>query len=223
MSADRSWEARADRLAADAIAAGEPTGWFERLYGEAKRGEVPMPWNRRGPQPLLAEWAVRRAPQTGSALVVGCGLGADAEFISDLGLLTTAFDVSQSAVELATARHPDSVVRYAVADVLAPPPAWSGAFDLVVEVYTLQALPPDLRPRAAAAIAGFVAPGGVLLVIAAARDDDAPPGPGPPWPLTRSEIEGLACPGLGVVAVERIHDGDDPRFTRWRAELRRPA
>lgn len=53
-----------------------------------------------------------------------------------------------------------------------------------------------------------VAPGGTLLVIATAREDDEG-ADGPPWPLTRAEIDAF---GLDPVRVELI-DG------RWRAEL----
>ena len=70
----------------------------------------------------------------------------------------------------------------AVADLLAPPAEWAGAFDLVVECNNVQALPRELRDTATAAVASFVAPGGTLLVVAAAATawgED-----GPPWPLT---------------------------------------
>src|SRR6185369_8168068 len=66
-------------------------------------------------------------------------------------------------------RFPASSVAYAVADLLAPPDAWRGAFDLVAETYTLQVLPPPARREAARALAALVAPTGVLLVIARGR------------------------------------------------------
>jgi hypothetical protein len=84
----------------------------------------------------------------------------------------------------------------------------------VVESYTVQALPEALRAQATAAVASFVAAGGTLLVIAAGRE----PGEhadGPPWPLTRDEVEAFAGEALNVVALERDADG------RWRAEFRR--
>jgi hypothetical protein len=40
-------------------------------------------------------------------------------------------------------------VHYQVADLLAPPPGWQGAFDLVAEIYAVQAL---YGPARAAAI-----------------------------------------------------------------------
>ncbi len=60
---------------------------------------------------------------------------------------------------------------YQVADLLALPPRWQGAFGLVAEVYTVQALFGPAREAAIAALPGLVAPGGTLLVIARATDD----------------------------------------------------
>ncbi|MGA9314644.1 MAG: hypothetical protein WBV77_08455, partial [Solirubrobacteraceae bacterium] len=45
------------RLASASLGAGDPTGWFNRLYAAGARGQVPVPWRRRQPHPLLARWA----------------------------------------------------------------------------------------------------------------------------------------------------------------------
>jgi 2-polyprenyl-3-methyl-5-hydroxy-6-metoxy-1,4-benzoquinol methylase len=80
----------------------EATAWFERLY--AAGGGVP--WDRGAPHPLLADWARGRSFAGGRALVVGCGLGEDAELVARLGFVTTAFDVSPTAIERARERFP---------------------------------------------------------------------------------------------------------------------
>jgi SAM-dependent methyltransferase len=188
---DPNWGRRADRLAAEALAEGRPTAWFDRLYAEARRGEVAMPWDREGPHPLLVRWAASRR-----ALVVGCGLGTDAEFVASLGYATEAFDVSASAIAEIRARRPDSPVRYHVADLLDLPADWRGAFDLVVESYTVQALPVSVRARAIAAVRDLVSPGGTLVVIADARGDADPLPVEPPWPLTREELDTFATAPL---------------------------
>jgi SAM-dependent methyltransferase len=121
---DRS-EPDTTRLATASLAAGDPTGWFEQLYAEAGAGTAEVPWDVPRPSKLLAEWA-RDTAVVGagrSALVVGCGLGRDAEFLAGLGFTTTAFDISATAVRTARERHPDSPVEYGVADLLDPP--WS--------------------------------------------------------------------------------------------------
>lgn len=211
-------DARARALAAEALAADDPTGWFERLYAEARSGAAVVPWDRGSPHQLLAEWAAP-AGAGKRALVVGCGLGRDAEFVAGLGFGTVAFDLSETAVRTARDRHPDSAVEYRQADLLAAPAQWRRAFDLVVESMTVQSLPAELRPAAIAAVPEFVAPGGTLLVIAAAREPDEP-ADGPPWPLTRAEIDAFATGGLELVRVEDVPaTGEAAR--RWRAEYRR--
>jgi SAM-dependent methyltransferase len=215
------WEQHAERLAEQSLAAGDATGWFEQLYAAGRAGSVAMPWSREHPHPLLAAWTRERALDGSGlrAVVVGCGLGADAEHVAALGYDTVAFDVSSTGVDLARSRHPGTAVRYVVADLLPLPPDWSAAFDLVVEVYTVQALPDPLRRRAIGEAAGLVAPGGTLVVVAAARGEADPAPDGPPWPLTRDEVEAFAADRLTPVRIDRIPDQDDPAFRQWLAEF----
>jgi SAM-dependent methyltransferase len=208
-----------DRLSAASLAAGDATGWFDKLYIEAQEGTAQVPWDRPEPTALLSEW-VRRAALDGAgrrALVVGCGLGRDAEFVAGLGFATTAFDIAETAVRVARERHSGSPVDYRVADLLAPPAEWRSAFDLVVESNNVQALPRTLRARATAAVSSFVAPGGTLLIVAAAATSWGEDGP--PWPLTRDEVSAFATGGLVEVAVEEIPAEDDPLVVRWRAQF----
>jgi pimeloyl-ACP methyl ester carboxylesterase/SAM-dependent methyltransferase len=213
------WQLQADRLAAEALAADDPTGWFDRLYGAAAHGSVSMPWDRDTPNLLLGQWA-RASDLTGggrSAVVVGCGLGADAEFLAQLGFRTIAFDISQTAVRLARNRHPDSVVDYRTADLFDLPPDWIGAFDLVVEIYTVQALPNSLRPAATSRVGSLVAPGGTLLAIYSAREVGEPLPAGPPWPLDRNDIRAFATGGVQEVSVELVALAEGSR--QWLAEF----
>lgn len=214
------WEQAEDSFVAPSLAAGDATGWFDKLYAAAAEGRVTMPWSRTDPHPLLVQWA-QRTGQTGTgrtAVVVGCALGADAEFLAGLGFTTTAFDVSPTAIQLARERYPRTAVRYVSADLLHVPAAWQRAFDLVVEIITLQALPPELHPRAAAAVRELVAGSGTLLVIGALPDENVV---SPPWALTRAEIEGLASDGLDTVAIATMAMPGKPTELRWRAEYRR--
>jgi SAM-dependent methyltransferase len=207
-----------------AAGADDETGWFEALYAEAEAGDTVVPWADGDANPHLIEWAERRRLDgTGQrALVVGCGLGYDAEFLARLGYAVTAFDVAPTAIARAIRENPGTGVAYLTADLLAPPPAWAGAFDLVVEAYTVQALYGPVRARALAALPSPVAPGGTLLVIARATND-AEPERDPammPWPLTRAELDQAGGP-LRAVTVEQFLDAEDPPKLRWRAEFRR--
>jgi hypothetical protein len=209
------------RLAAESLAGNDPTGWFERLYVAAEDGEAVVPWDRGGPNPLLVQWTEANAVDGAGrrALVVGAGLGDDAEHVAGLGFETVAFDIAATAVQSAQRRFPRSRVQYRTADLLDPPGEWRAAFDLVVESITVQALPPELHPAATARVTEMVAPGGTLLVISGGRDERDGPVEGPPWPLTRAEIEAFAGGGLRPVRLEEIGTGAE---LRWRAELRRP-
>jgi SAM-dependent methyltransferase len=198
----------------------DPTAWFERLYVAAQGGEAQIPWDRGAPNPRVVEWAERGGVRGGGrrAMVVGAGLGADAEYVSGLGFETVAFDVSRTAVETTRRRYPESRVSYEVADLLAPPDRWREAFDLVVECLTVQSLPEDTHPLTIAAVGRMVAPGGTLLVVATGRAEGEPVD-GPPWPLTRREVESFAQGGLEAVRIEELRDEGEP--PRWRAEFRR--
>ncbi|MEV4544235.1 class I SAM-dependent methyltransferase [Micromonospora echinaurantiaca] len=211
------------RLSAESLAAGDPTGWFERLYTEAERGDAVVPWDRDAPHRLLAGWTAARG-LTGAgrrAVVVGCGYGRDAEHVAGLGFATVAFDISPTAVRTARTRYPGSPVDYRVADLLDPPAGWRRGFDLVVESMNVQALPPEVRAAGFGAVADLVAPGGTLLVIAAGRADDEEPPAAPPWPLTRGEVDAFAGDGLAPVRIEELRDPS--AGLRWRAEFHRPA
>ena len=153
-SAQRALEEEEDaRLASASLAAGDPTGWFDRLYAAGARGQVPVPWSRRQPHPLLVQWAsARELSGAGQrAVVVGCALGADAEYVAALGFDTTGFDISGTAIRLARRRFRGSSVRYVVADLLDYPQAWLRAYDLVIEIITVgparPAPPPGHRQR----------------------------------------------------------------------------
>jgi SAM-dependent methyltransferase len=211
-------------LAERSIAAGDPTAWFEQVYAAAAAGQTEVPWDRGVPSPFLVQWAQQRGldgTQGKRAVVVGCGLGEDAEFVAGLGFQTVAFDISPTAIATARRRFADSAVEYLVANLLDPPGVWHRAFDLVVESLTLQALPDPPRREAIPRVGDLVAPGGTLIVIARARDDGEAVD-GPPWALTRSEIDALGQAGLEPARVEDLRDEALPWPRRWRAEFRRP-
>jgi hypothetical protein len=67
----------------------------------------------------------------------------------------------------------------------------------------------------------MVAPGGTLIVIAGVGDAPQAREDGPPWPLTRAEVESFAFGGLRPVRIELV-DVAQPGDRRWRAEFQRP-
>jgi SAM-dependent methyltransferase len=208
------------RLSGEATRDGDPTSWFEQLYADAAQGHAIVPWDRRAPHPLLVDWVERQPATSGLTLVVGSGLGDDAAFLAAHGYRVIAFDISRSAIESARRRFPTSPVDFRIADLLNPPAEWRQHFDLVVETYTTQSLPVRLRPTVVLHVGRFVAPGGKLVVLAVARDVDEAVD-GPPWPLSRADIESFAVEGLEVLSLDEIRD--PPGTHHWRAVFSRPA
>ena len=185
-----------DRLVAQALAAGDPAGWFEHFYRASAAGEVELPWNRAEPHRLLTRWAAERGLDGSGrrAIVVGCGQGADAEYVARLGFQVVAFDIAETAIRLARQRYPDSAVRYQAADLLDLPGQWLRAFDLAVEIITVQALPDPPQRQAMVNVGRLVGQGGTLFAVEAFRR------------------EHRACPRAGALATEprghrRLRDG----------------
>lgn len=221
-STDRSWSAAANRLGADAAHDERPTRWVEQLWSAAERDELDLPWDRTDVFPVVADELGVLGPGDGRrAVVVGAALGADAEALARAGWRTTAFDISAAAVRLVRQRHPDSPVDYREGDLLDLSDDLVGAFDLVVEIFTVQAMPLGARPGAVAGVRRLLAPGGTALVVQFVRGD-ADPDVGPPWLLDRTEMESFAG---GDVHLESLTvEGpvrDDRDDTVWLARLRR--
>jgi len=204
-------------LAHAAIAAGDPTGWFEPLYAAAENGDAVIPWVRGQANAELIAWVAGHPGEGRRALVVGSALGDDPELVAGAGYATTAFDISPTAIRAVGKRFPKSTVDYQVADLLNPPASWQRAFDLVVEIINIQAMPRDVRPAAISSLAGFLAPGGTLLVSEVAEEStDAENWVGPPWPFSRAEIEAIARDGVRLVSLELVRDN-----TRYWAQFTR--
>jgi SAM-dependent methyltransferase len=206
------------RVAAESLAQGDATGWFERFYQQVGGDWDRVPWADRRPNPYLVAWlrTFGAAPTRKRCLVVGCGLGDDAEALASAGFEVTAFDIAPTAIEAAQRRFPRSGVDYMVADILHPPPAWTAAFDLVFEAYTLQGLPIALRREAMLSITTLLAPAGRVFVLCRARESDEPLGE-LPWPLSREELTAFEDAGLRATSVDDVLDDETPPVRRFRA------
>lgn len=200
---------------------------YEQVYESVGDDLTRVPWAALRAHPLLCHWLDDHPAQPGErALVVACGLGDDAEELSRRGYEVTAFDASPTAIAWCRKRFPDSPVDYHVADLFDLPPAWRRAFDLVVEIHTIQALPPPRHGAVIAAVAGTVAPGGKVVVITFGRLETEEPRGGPPFPLLRSELAAFAAEGLREVEAfedtfTNEHLAPHP-LIRWRIVYQRP-
>lgn len=210
-------------LALPYIEAGDATGWFERLYSGAAGDPAVIPWADLKPTPGAVAWCEREQVDGAGrrALVVGCGLGDDAAYLADRGFLVTGFDISESAIAWCRKRYADRPMQFDQGDLFSPPRGWVAGFDFVLEVNTLQAMPPRTRAGAVRPLGTLVAPGGRLLVVARGRDAADPEGE-LPWPLTREELTPLRDDGLIEERFEDFLDDEDPPVRRFRISYLRP-
>jgi SAM-dependent methyltransferase len=187
---------------------------FDEYYAASRGADVrAVPWAHGAAHPFLHQWLERAdTPPAGRnrALVIASGLGDDAEALAARGWQVTAFDASETAIAWTRERFPDSPVDYHVADLFALPPEWTAAFDLVVEIHTIQALPPTRRQRVIARIASTVAPGGTLFVVTFLRDARTPT-TGRPWPLTKREVASIGRHGM-IETARHIADDHPGRL-----------
>lgn len=195
-------------LATESMKQADPSGWFETLYAEAKGDATQVPWAKNIPHPYLQDW-LDSAPQgQGNALVIGCGLGDDAEALAKQGYTVTAFDISPSAIAWCQQRFPNSGVNYQVADLFNLDTSWQHHFDLVYECRNLQALPIDVRSPIIDTVASLVASEGSLLAITRLRDDNTIP-EGPPWALSEQELTRFEESGLQEIRRDAFVEGTE--------------
>ncbi|HEV8592802.1 MAG TPA: rhodanese-like domain-containing protein [Pyrinomonadaceae bacterium] len=208
---------RAREIAAEFAEKGDATGWFDALYKEAAGNNEVIPWADLEPNRYFKAWAEKIGLEGNGrkALVVGCGLGDDAVYLDDLGFEVTAFDISPTAIDWARKLHAERKIRFETADLFQPFRGWLGAFDFVLEVYTIQPLPMEMRPDVIDAIAAFVAPKGELVVVTRGRGDDEEP-EDLPWALSRKDLSRFGENGFSETLFETMTDDSEdepvPRF-----------
>ena len=211
--------AKARQLAQEFLQRDDRTGWFELLYADAEENEEHIPWGDMRSNPGLVDWLEQKNIQGNGrrALVIGCGLGDDAEELSRRGFSVVAFDIAPSAIAWCKKRFPTSSVEYVVADVLQTPGDWQHSFDFIFEAYTLQVLPPDLRAKAMVGMANLLAVDGTLLVICRGRAPEDHPGL-MSWPLTVDELNIFSATGLRQIQFEDYLDQEQPPARRFRIQ-----
>jgi len=200
------------KLAEKFIAASNPTGWFEALYKEARGDNEKIPWADLEPNRFLRAWAEKTNLQGNGrkALVVGCGLGDDARFLHNLNFDVIAFDISPTAIDWARRLHRGTDIKFVVADLFNAPHEWYQAFEFVLEIYTIQPLPLEMRPQTINAIANFVQFKGLLIVVTRGREDDEIPRE-LPWALSREDLSQFEANGLKQIDfTQMLGDEEEP-------------
>ncbi|MEA5593550.1 class I SAM-dependent methyltransferase [Rivularia sp. UHCC 0363] len=191
------------------------SNWFDNIYIKAKGDSNQVPWANMTASAYLKDWLNHsHLDQNFSglkALVVGCGLGDDAEALAQKGFNVTAFDISPTAIDWCKQRFPNSSVNYVVADLFNLNPQWLRNFDFVFEARTIQSLPLTVRSQVMETVAQLVASEGTLLVVTVTRDTPEEPD-GPPYPLSLEEIDYFQK--LGLQEIRRDAFSEKNRFPK---------
>lgn len=179
-----------------------PNDWFETLYSESNESGSGVPWANMAPHPFFKKWIDQFSALVNekTALVVGCGLGDDAIELESKGYKVTAFDVSESAIELCKKRFPSSNVEFVKADLIEGVSDWYRKFDLVLEIFTIQALPPKYEETLIQNISDFVSDDGQLIVIAEVQSQKRIYENGPPWLLNHDYVKSFERKGLKQIS-----------------------
>ena len=168
----------------------DPTGWFDSIYKSANGDHTKVFWADLEPSPYLVSWLEKNPIDKPSkrACVIGCGVGDDAEALSEFGFEVTAFDISVTAIELCKNRYKDTKVNYVVADLFDYPKEWFESFDVVYECNTIQVLPGDYRIKARIAMSSLICKDGYILVSCRSRNESEKEN-AIPLPLTKGEMD----------------------------------
>lgn len=207
--------ARVREIQEEFASRGDVMGWFDALYQEAGGDNDVIPWADLEPNAYFRKWAESTglSGEGRTALVVGCGLGDDAKYLDELGFKVTAFDISPTAIDWARKLHANTDIVFETCDLFQPFRAWIGSFDFVLEIYTIQPLPLEMRPQVVDAIAAFVKEGGKIVVVTRGREDDVEPDE-MPWPMSRHDLSRFESNDLTQTdfVVMPGEDGEPPRF-----------
>jgi len=189
----------------------DPMGWFNSIYTDANGDHNNVFWADLEASPYLLEWmnTCSQDAKTKKAIVIGCGVGDDAEALSKRGYKVTAFDIAPEAIALCKKRYPDTKVNYLVADLFDYPAEWRENFDLIYECNTIQVLPGKYRTKARDAMISLMASDAYILVSCRSRnkgeqEDDIP------LPLDRDEIDGFVRCRLSEESFLAYDDNQEP-------------
>lgn len=166
------------------VAASDAVDWDERY----RLGDTP--WEKGRAHPALADW-LKSHELTGRVLVPGCGTGHDVRAIALTGAEVVGLDVAPSAIKAAREYARTGEETYVCGDLFAPPSAWSGTFDWIVEHTCFCAILSGDRQNYADNVARLLKPDGYLLAVFFLNPDHEG---GPPYGCTTTELDRLFGP-----------------------------
>lgn len=196
---------------------GESTSWFEELYSQSGDDTDQIPWADLSGNDYLKEW-IDKTPNANrknqKVLVIGCGLGDDAEYLAEHFGKVHAFDISPSAIKWAKKRFPESNVNYFVDDLLDEEANFQklAPYDFIFECYTIQAMPRELKKPGLEVIPNLLAKSGELLIVCDGRENDEDDS-AIPHPLSPNELS-LLSKQLKEVTFEELVGHYEREFSK---------
>ena len=183
----------------------------------SRYAEPGLPWDVELPPPEVIE-LVQGLP-AGRALDLGCGFGRACRYLAQHGWQCDGVDFVEKAIVTARQRAAEAglaertafyVASVAEIDFLQPP------YDLVVDVGCLHAQPLAVRIAYAHQVERLLKPGGLFLLFAHVRDEDA--GTEGRW-IPAPQIDELFQQGFVVERLERgsttVGDNTWPSAWYW--------
>lgn len=161
-------------------------------------------WELGGPAPPLVRILREAPPAPGRVAVPGCGRGHDVELWARHGFEAVGFDFSERAVMAARKAGRNVLQR----DVFGLAAEFGGTFDVLWEYTCFCAINPDRRAEYVEIVRGLLRPGGELIALFYPLKDT---GGGPPFPVTRKEVERLLARDFRIVSAEVPEDSVERR------------
>lgn len=171
------------------------------------------PWDQAGVPASFSAFVARSAPRP--VLIPGCGSAYEALALAEAGWTVRAIDFSADAVAVARKQLGTQAGLVEQADFFnyRPPfaPGW------IYERAFLCALPPSRRADYASRMAELLAPGGLLAGLFFFGDSPK----GPPFGISRAELDALLGPSFEPVEDEAVTDSISvfsgrERWMTWR-------
>ena len=163
------------------------------------------PWEKGAPAPPLLEWLEKYGPLKGEVLVPGCGYGHDVRAIAAASPDSTVVGIDIAATALNEAlKYPRTGLEvFQSADIFGLPESLQNRFDWVFEHTCFCAIQPERRPDYVKMAVSALKPNGRFLAIFFLNpwdtEDEKPEGGGPPFGVTKEELDSLFSPDFDLI------------------------
>jgi len=162
--------------------------FFENVYKNASENLDKIPWATFDANEYLQDFFKNKEKVTNKkALVIGCGLGDDAQFLTKMGYIVDAIDISPTSIKLAKQRFDNKNINFSVEDIFELPSNMINNYDFVYEGLTIQSIDPKHRIQLIEIISSLNNDNGELLLYTNYQEDIDTFG-GPPWPLYKRDL-----------------------------------